>query len=273
MIGWKVNIFKFLLIILIMAKREACVSIIRYVPDLETVKSKVKRDKKKIYVKEVWKLSDFIVWIVNGDFIRRNICEDFVNFGQHYHFKFIPKKEIWLDRELVPGEIEFYIEHLLVENRLMAKGIAYEEAYKRAKIAEKEERHRSVIGRELKKDAKNGKLLSKIHKKLWKSYSGKVKIWIVSGELVRDFYDINFGGGTHDKVDKFVPKNEIWIDDDVLPKERKFMLVHELHERRLMGKKGLSYLSAHKLATELEDYCRHYPKRVEKEIKDRKSVV
>lgn len=252
-----------------MKKKEASISSVKYTPSLKRLIKKIKRFRKNIYIKKICGTSRFEVWHVHGAYIRKNICEDFVNFGQHYFFKFIPKNEFWVDIEAVPDEKDFYIDHLLVENRLMADGMCYEKAKDRAMRAEKRERTRSAKVRRLRKIRRNKKeLIKKIHKKLLKSYSKKVKVWLVNGELVRDFFDVNFGGGSHDKVDFFMPENEIWIDDDISQKERKFVLLHELHERRLMTTKNLDYLSAHKLATKEEDFYRHNLKNLKKALNE-----
>ena len=101
-------------------------------------------------------------------------------------------------------------------------------------------------------------------------------------KLVGDFFYIDFTEGGHDKVFDFIPKKEIWIDDDLNPEERLFILVHELHERNLMKKnknitikKGLSKLDenytkvydfAHHSASKTEYYCRHNPEKLNKFI-------
>jgi hypothetical protein len=134
---------------------------INYNPNLTEVIKRVKKFKKDIYFKKMCDIANFAVWFVRGDFIRKNVCEDFVNYGQPLHYKFIPKNEFWLDVENIPGEAQFYIEHLLVEYRLMKKGMKYESALKRAEIAEIKERSRSVIVRELKKFKNNREELIK----------------------------------------------------------------------------------------------------------------
>lgn len=48
---------------------------------------------KKPYIKKICNLGRYNVWIVDSEFVRKNICEDFVNLGQHYTFNFIPKNE------------------------------------------------------------------------------------------------------------------------------------------------------------------------------------
>lgn len=224
---------------------------------------------KKPYIKKICNIGIHEVWRVDSEFVRKNICEDFVNLGHHYTHKFIPKNEFWVCKETVPGEEKYYIEFLLVENRLMKKGMSKEQAFKIASVAEKKERKRSSIMARLKRIIKkrnNKQLINKIHKRLIKDYSRIMKIWLIRGELVRDLFEIDFAGGTHDKVDSFVPKNEIWLDDDISQKERKFILLHELHERFWMAQ-GMKYHPAHLRATKVEDYCRHHPEKIDAALK------
>ena len=238
---------------------------------------------KKPYLKKFCKISIFNVWIVAGNFIRKNIDEEFTNFGQHHRFKFIPKNEFWIDKEYGKGnEKKYFIDHMLVENRLMKKGISYVEASDKADKIEKSERSKSKLISKLIKNKLEVK--KEIYLKLLKS-NKRIKIWLVNGNLVRSLFFIDFVQGGHDKIYHFIPKNEIWIDDDVNPKERKFVLLHELFERNLMckgwsyeenRKKFISslkeYIShkkpklAHWAASEIECYYRHHPKRIDKKI-------
>jgi hypothetical protein len=218
-------------------------------------KGKVKLVKnKKLYIKKLRDISVISVWLVDGEYVRKNICEDFVNYGHHYNLGFIPKNEFWIAKEVAHDESKYYIDHMLVEHRLMASGMSHDDASKKADLFEKRERSKSEIMKRLGEAKKSKKeLIDKVHRKLLKSYSGKVKVWIVSGELVRDLFHLDFAGGGHDKVYHFVPENEIWIDDDISAQERKFIILHELHERNLMSK-GMDYDHAHESATETEDF-------------------
>jgi len=229
---------------------------------------KFKIEKGKLpYIKQDGKISEFEIWIVDGEFIRNKICEDFVNMGQHYVFDFIPKNEFWIAKEADDGEEHFYVDYLLIENRLMASGVSYDESETIAAQVEKKERNKSLVAKNLKKiKSKKSSLVKKIHKKLFREY-GRLKVWIVNGELVRDFFDIYYTGGGHDKFYDFIPKNEIWIDDDIVKEERKFILLHEIHERNLMAK-GMHYHKAHFSATEVEDFARQHPKKVDSLIRN-----
>ena len=53
-------------------------------------------------------------------------------------------------------------------------------------------------------------------------------------------------------------ENEVWIDDDIAEAERGYVLVHELHERRLMAT-GWTYDKAHADSSRLELRCRRHP--------------
>lgn len=220
---------------------------------------------KKPYIKKIDVRGDITVWEVDGIYVRKNIDREFTNFGQHFRFKKIPKNEFWLDKENSPGEENFFIDHLLVEHKLMAKGKNYIYSIDEADKLEKKERKKSKLFVKIHKKGKK-EIIDKIHKKLLKKYSGKIKIWIISGELVRDLYNIDFTEGGHDKVYKFVPENEVWLDDDLSPRDRKFVLLHELHERNLMAK-GLCYNDAHKSSSRIEYFARHNPTKLDELIK------
>ena len=229
---------------------------------------KIKKNIKKVYIKKFSEISGFNVWIVDGEYIRNNIDEEFTNCGQYYKFKFIPKNEFWIDKERNPGEEKYFIDSMLVMNRLMSKGISHKMAVKVANSIERRERAKSkLMKRELKIKKIKGNLIKTVYKNIIKKYSNKkIKVWIVRGELVRDLFFIDFTEGGHSRVYNFIPENEVWIDDDLSLSERKFVILHELHERNLMNK-GKKYDDAHKSSSEIEYYCRKHPKKLEGYIK------
>ena len=154
---------------------------------------------------------------------------------------------------------------MLVTYYLMSHGKSHKEAVARADAIERKERSKSkLIQSKIKKIPKK-KLVQKVHKRLLIKYSKKIKVWIVNGELVRDLLFLDFTEGGHDKVYPFIPSNEVWLDDDSTAKERKFILLHEIHERNLMDK-GWDYEKAHRSASEIEYFCRHNPKILEKNL-------
>jgi hypothetical protein len=231
-------------------------------------KGKIKIEKgRKPYIRKICKISRIGVWLVDGEYVRKNICEDFVNYAHHYNLGFIPRNEFWIAEGTEEGEIRYYIDHMLAEHRLISLGKSREEASEKASLAEKRERAKSAIVKRLGDIREHKKeLIDRIHKKLLKTYSRKVKVWVVDGKLVRSTLYLDFGGGGHDEVFSFIPDNEVWIDDDIPREERKFIILHELHERNLMSR-GADYPEGHRSATEIEDFFRHHPRKTVKAIK------
>jgi hypothetical protein len=223
---------------------------------------------KKPYIKKYKRVSNFNVYIVDGKYIRDNMNEEFTNCGQHYLFDFIPENEFWIDKEGKKGEKKFYIESMLNMNRFLKKGISHSEATKRANLIEEAERAKSkFMEQKLKLRVYPDKLINSMHKKLLKEYSKHIKVWIVSGEEVRGLFFIDFTEGGHGYVYNFIPKEEVWIDDDLDKGEIPLVLLHELHERRLMQRKKLDYDTAHLRSSKIEYYCRKHPKMLDKKLK------
>ena len=210
------------------------------------------------YLEKTDKRGDLQVWIVDGAYVRGHIDEEFTNFGQHYRYPYIPADEFWIDREAENNERRFFIDHLLVEHRLMAQGKSYGDALEQADLEERKERRRAG---DLRKLTGHGKKLPDgrdVHERLWKTLENGVSVWIVNGRLVRSAFDIDFTAGGHDHVYEFVPRGEVWIDNDIAETERGYVLLHELHERNRM-EQGMSYDKAHAESSRLECHCRHHP--------------
>ena len=217
------------------------------------------------YIKKIDQIGPLAVWIVDGQYVRKNIDEEFTNFGQHFRFRFIPMHEFWIDKEHGVGEEQFFIDHMLVEHRLMIGGMPYDKALTKADAIERRERQKSEFFRGISRLSKKN-IIENIHKRLLKKYSGTVAVWVIKGDLVRSLYFIDFTEGGHDRVYHFVPKNEVWLDDDLGPGERRFVLLHELHERHLMTL-GWPYAKAHRSASRIEYHCRFHPEDLEANLK------
>jgi hypothetical protein len=210
------------------------------------------------YLKLIDERGDFKVWEVDGPYIRGKMDEEFTNFGQHYRYPYIPENEFWLDKEAEHDETRFFIDHLLVEHRLMKAGQSYEEALVEADKAERRERRRAG---DLAKATGDGARLpegASMHETMWKRLENGITVWVVNGREVRSVFDIDFTAGGHDKVYEFVPSGEVWIDDAIAEPERGFVLLHELHERNRMSA-GWPYQKAHAESSRLEYRCRHHP--------------
>ena len=210
------------------------------------------------YLEKIDLRGNLAIWLVDGGYIRGHMDEEFTNFGQHYNFSYIPKDELWIEKETKTDERQFFIDHLLVEHHLMAKGVPYDKALLEADKVEKRERRRAGDIRRLThhgKDLPDGR---EVHARLWKKLENGVSVWIVNGRLIRSVFDIDFTEGGHDYVYEFVPEGEVWIDDAIEEKERGYVLLHELHERNLMAS-GWPYNKAHVESSRLEYRCRHHP--------------
>lgn len=108
-------------------------------------------------------------------------------------------------------------------------------------------------------------------KGVYEYYLGKkegLDIWIVDGTFIRLKILSEFLYGGHDRVYNFIPKGEIWIDGSINATEVEYTIKHEIAERKLMAKKGLSYDEAHKLAAREEKKWREkHQKLIEKKEK------
>jgi len=223
---------------------------------------------KQIYIKKIEDIGQYSVWLVDGQYVRKTINENFVEYDHHYNHKKVPKNELWIDEESNPEEWKFFINHMFVELGMLKVGENYNDAIAKADSFEKKER-----GAELEKNRlgwlkKNKKeLMEKVYKKFLSHYSGMVNVWLVDGKLVRDFFLVDYAEGGHDKVYAFIPKNEIWIDEALADDEIDYIVLHELHERFLMSQ-GKKYSEAHKRATLVEDYYRDHPEELGERIKE-----
>jgi hypothetical protein len=100
----------------------------------------------------------------------------------------------------------------------------------------------------------------------WKRYLGEkcphgLEIIVVDGTYVRNHIQSDYvAGGTHGRW-KFIPKNEIWIDDVFPESEWAYNAFHECTEGYLMMSKGMDYEKAHDIAKAQEDRWRHYDAR------------
>ncbi len=218
----------------------------------------MKTELKPPYLEKVEEHEGLDVWVVDGSYIRGHIDEEFTNFGQHYRYKYIPANEFWIDHEAKNDERQFFIDHLLTEHRLMAKGMSYDKALEEADRVERRER---CLTGDVSRLTHRGQQLPQghdVHERLWKKLENELSVWIVNGRLVRSVFDIDFTAGGHDYVYEFVPENEVWIDNDIEESERGYVLLHELHERNRMSQ-GLPYSKAHAESSRLEYHCRHHP--------------
>ena len=198
---------------------------------------------KEPYLELYKRINGFKAYVVDGDLIRTEKDIEFTNFGQHYRHSYIPKNELWLDDTAPQGrdEYKYYIQHMLIEHSLMSKGISYNKASDMANKVEKVARQRDIEDRPIHK-----KKIGKI---------GKLNIWLVEGEQVRDKLDTEFTMGGHDLAYRYIPKDQVWIDDSLRQEERPPVILHEVYEREKMSQ-GEGYEEAHKEASGVEKKAR-----------------
>lgn len=194
------------------------------------------------------------VWVVDGVYIRSNIDIEFDNYGQWWDFDYIPRNEAWLDRETQLDEWPFFLTRMEVERRLLKQHVREQTVWSRARAAERAFRRDAGDLQQL--AGGRGRDPRKVHIRLWKRLRSGLRVWIVNGRLVRSGFDLDFTAGGHDLVyRRYVPRREVWIDDDVAEGERPYILIHELRERALMAK-GRTYFAAHTSANRFELACR-----------------
>lgn len=214
-------------------------------------------NKKDFYIKNLGEHDGLTVWLVDGEAVRKEIDENFVQYDHHAWLHFIPTNEIWIDQESVEEERKYFIEHVQREREYLKKGMTLQKALATAAAAEAKERRATTRARRiLDADHPRKEALKKIHqKKLEKYSSDDFTVWLIDGEMVRDIYLTEYAEGGHDLVYSFVPHREVWIEQILSPEEQRFIVLHELHERFLISQ-GKDYLSAHKGATIIEDRFR-----------------
>jgi hypothetical protein len=95
-------------------------------------------------------------------------------------------------------------------------------------------------------------------RRLWGTTATGLRVWLVDGPIVRRDYDIEFTDGGTDQRYKWLPCHEVWIENEGTTQEKKFVLLHELYEHRLMCR-GLAYDDAHQQASQRELEARKHP--------------
>jgi hypothetical protein len=185
--------------------------------------------------------------LVDGEWIRNHLDIDFTNGAHHLTRPYIPREEIWVDREAPgAGELEFLVRHQVRQRELMLRGVSYLRALARCNRVERRER-RAAWRRPLPSGP------GARHRVRRKQLGSDVRseVWLVDGRGVRDLFDPNFTEGGHHLRYRFIPTREIWIDDALVVTEREFVIAHEAHELELM-RDGMGYDAAHERALVLE---------------------
>lgn len=197
---------------------------------------------KKPYLKKLGKAGRYSIYEVDGEWIRANKDIEFTNYAYHDLKSYVPKFEIWLDVEESPDEGLFFINRILVEELMKEHGINGNKPYRIAEDVDKSIR------------AFQGLRKKDIHIKIL-GYRDGYTVWLVDGDAVRTIYDQNFTEGAHHLAKHYVPKMEVWIDNDLPEHERPDVIDHEFTELIDMRDNGTKYDLAHRRASakELKD--------------------
>jgi hypothetical protein len=77
------------------------------------------------------------VWIVDGRAVRDHFDPNFTHGGHHWRYRFIPRRQIWIDDAVSDRELDETLAHEHHELRLMREGMRYDDAHDRALAIEK----------------------------------------------------------------------------------------------------------------------------------------
>lgn len=170
--------------------------------------------------------------------------EEFCTSGLHEDFpESIAKDEIFIDDSLRAREIPMILKGLGRRLKDMQNGNA-KNGYKNGMKAEKSERS---------KKPHCVKRLSKYA--TLRDSKGKIEVYVVSGEAVRDRFKTDFSQGGHGYVYDWIPKGEIWLEQEESD-EFPFILAHEYAEMVMMRELGMEYEEAHGMASRIEKCVR-----------------
>lgn len=196
---------------------------------------------------------DIAVWRVNGQLIRDRVDIEFSNYSQHYRFGFIPVDEFWIDHTVHPTELKYFVIRLMAEWQAMRSGTSYDDQWQSSVEAEQRARL-EVRGPRL----PNEDFLRAAGLRLFGRTEQGIAVRLVNGFVVRNQRYVDFAEGGHNSRYAFIPKDDIWLEDDVRPAERGFILVHELSEHQVM-RGGWKYEAAHAHANKMELHARQHP--------------
>ena len=191
------------------------------------------------------------VWQVNGHWVRDQLDVEFTNGHHHFTRRYVPRDEIWIDREAEGArEWPFWALRQRVERALMASGVPYLRALQVAARTERLERRLALARRAGGDPAARPRVAELARRRRLGTVAGR-EVWLVAGRIVRDLAYVDFTLGGHGHRYRFISRREIWIDDAVRPAERAAILHHEAVEVALMAA-GMKYAAAHARASREE---------------------
>ena len=195
------------------------------------------------------------IYTVNGEKVR-DIAEQDEEFGlssSYFYFpKLIPKNEIWIEDD-VKGEEQFVlIQSELYKIKLIESGMDKWEAYHQSEKIEKGYREELNLSKKS-PEKTNKKGDDDLYvKKYCKINSDDIQVWLVDAKKVRNKFKSDFMEGGHGYVYKWIPNDEIWIENGIKEHEVPFILLHEFVERTLMKEEKMNYDKSHNISAKVE---------------------
>lgn len=213
------------------------------------------------YIRSLGQYGHLTVCLVDGQWIRDQSAADeqFTNSGTHFELSRIPYWQIWIDQGLSDDDQRFQIDNALTRWRYENEGVPYEEALDAGMAVERSERTRAFFASGNRPvAAPQTVFVMEAHRAYLGTVKPGLRVWLVHGSVVRK-RDLNFTGGGNGMVYRaYMPRDEVWIDDQLSVSERPFYLIHEVTEWSEMSK-GLPYAHAHQIASQIEYRARHDP--------------
>lgn len=161
------------------------------------------------------------------------------------HQDFVPPNQLWIDRRY-RTETKFHIEIFQIEKMRKWTKKGDNDRYPPYKAL------RDYLKEKL---CRPGPVPDFVVRREWDA-ANQLHLVYVRGDVVRRFYDPHFVFGGHDLVYPYIEEHRtIWIDVCQDPREIKYTLLHETHERKLM-ERGWRYGPAHASAIRAETKLR-----------------
>jgi hypothetical protein len=217
------------------------------------------------YVQKIENIGPISVWLFDGVWARKYLHREITNFaeGRNPMFRsFIPRDEFWIERGTDPSEWPYFIDRMMEEWWMLAKGFSFkraEEAGQRIEVSERGRAGERVTKREL----LEGKAeISKLGK------SPDLEIYLVDGKIVRGYPPAaRFCHGGHDLVYGYVPDRHAWVDGTAPKADWSKIACHEVGERNDMNM-GQEYAPAHKKRSRIEYQSRWDPQETVRQMKE-----
>ena len=158
------------------------------------------------------------------------------------HNDFVPARQLWIDRRY-RGETKFFLEIFRIERMRKWTKKGDNDRYPPYK------RLREYLKEKL---CRPGPIPDFVEREEWNA-EHRVNLVYVRGDIVRKYLDPHFIFGGHDLVypSYITAPKTIWIDVTQDPREIRYTLIHESHERKLM-ERGWRYGPAHASAIRKE---------------------